>query len=94
MSQQTQYMSAGSRIFARPCCRGGKLAALQLAGKSDITTAYLIDPVDNTYFTPVGPDYPSAVQALASAAPPRVAGITGVCPADQLISHFWHNVQV
>ena len=40
-----------------------------------VRAAYLIDPVDNTRFTPVSAEYPSAVRALRRAG--RPVGITG-----------------
>lgn len=72
--------------------RGGKIAALLLAGSSggagsppggaqqqqrQYRTAVLIDPVDNTAFSPEGPLYPSAVKALAAAARQPMAAVIG-----------------
>lgn len=57
--------------------RGGKLAALQLATSPAVKAGYLIDPVDNTIFSPESALYPSAVKALAAATPRRVAGVSG-----------------
>jgi hypothetical protein len=37
----------------------------------------LIATVDNTIFSPESPLYPSAVKALAAAAPQRIAGVSG-----------------
>jgi hypothetical protein len=58
-------------------CRGGKLAALHMAANSSILTGYLIDPVDNTIFSPESAAYPSAVKALKALQPPRTAGVSG-----------------
>lgn len=59
--------------------RGGKLAALHLAANTggNIKTAFLIDPVDNTVFSPVSANYPSAVAALNATSPKKVAGVAG-----------------
>uniref|UniRef100_A0A383VFI1 Chlorophyllase n=1 Tax=Tetradesmus obliquus TaxID=3088 RepID=A0A383VFI1_TETOB len=60
--------------------RGGKLAALQLAGSyvsPPPMAAYLVDPIDNTMFSPEGSTYPSVAKALAAAVPLRKAGISG-----------------
>ncbi|PNH11638.1 Chlorophyllase-1, chloroplastic [Tetrabaena socialis] len=62
--------------------RGGKLAALHYAGRADIATAVLFDPVDGSGRAPEGPDYPSAAKALAAANKTAAligAGITGSC---------------
>ncbi|WIA16012.1 hypothetical protein OEZ85_012745 [Tetradesmus obliquus] len=51
--------------------RGGKLAALHYSSGTvaglPIRSAFLIDPVDNTAFTPESADYPSASKALKAA---------------------------
>ncbi|KAF8056356.1 hypothetical protein HT031_006355 [Scenedesmus sp. PABB004] len=57
--------------------RGGKLAALQLATNPSVRAAYLVDPVDNTMFSPESEQYPSAAKALAAAQPRRRAGVSG-----------------
>lgn len=57
--------------------RGGKLAALQYASNPAIKTSYLIDPVDNTVFSPESDAYPSAVKALQQQDPRKIAGVTG-----------------
>lgn len=64
--------------------RGGKLAALHYSSGEvcglPIRTAFLIDPVDNTSFTPESADYPSASKALRAAGKPfglAAAGIVG-----------------
>ncbi|KAL4447405.1 hypothetical protein ABPG75_004624 [Micractinium tetrahymenae] len=74
--------------------RGGKLAALAFAGTTDyVSTAYLIDPVDNTRYSPESQDNPSAVKALAAgglAVGISAAGRTGNCnPADSNYAHFF-----
>lgn len=51
-------------------------------GRSDVKAAYLIDPVDNTKFTPESSQYPSAVKALQRSGKPvglTGAGVVGSC---------------
>lgn len=55
--------------------RGGKLAGLHLALTQGVATAYLIDPVDSTTYSPPSPDNPSAVAALNGLN--KTAAITG-----------------
>ncbi|GBF95133.1 hypothetical protein Rsub_07717 [Raphidocelis subcapitata] len=76
--------------------RGGKLAALQLAAApAEFETAFLIDPIDNTMFSPEGPDYPSAVKALAALDPKKAfgligAGVPSACnPPEANYTGFW-----
>lgn len=59
--------------------RGAKLAALTVAGapQGAYAAAVLVDPVDNTVFSPEGPLYPSAVKALAALQPPATAAVIG-----------------
>jgi dienelactone hydrolase len=56
--------------------RGGKLAALHFSSNDSFKAACLIDPVDNTTYTPESEDYPSACRALAGCKKP-----VGECPA-------------
>lgn len=59
--------------------RGGKLAALHLAkSPAIIKTSVLIDPVDNTMFSPESDSYPSAAKALAALNPRKTAAVIGV----------------
>ena len=44
--------------------RGGKLSVLAAARDPRVTACCLLDPVDNTKYAPLGPEYPSAVAAL------------------------------
>ena len=44
--------------------RGGKLSVLAAARDPRITACCLLDPVDNTKYAPLGPEFPSAVAAL------------------------------
>ncbi|GIL58896.1 hypothetical protein Vafri_13709 [Volvox africanus] len=81
---KTQANTTTSRLYRLPNTtrlatmghsRGGKLAALHYAGRTDVATAVLVDPIDNTNNTPEGPDYPSAAKALMAAN--RSAGLIG-----------------
>lgn len=52
------------------------------ADHAQVKAAYLIDPVDNTTFTPESSGYPSAVKALLQSGKPLAltgAGIVGRC---------------
>ncbi|KAI8463622.1 MAG: Alpha/Beta hydrolase protein [Monoraphidium minutum] len=76
--------------------RGGKLAALHMAAEPKVfTTAVLIDPVDNTIFSPEGPAYPNAAKALAALDPKKTAAVIGasvtsLCnPADANFETFY-----
>ncbi|KAG2495081.1 hypothetical protein HYH03_006692 [Edaphochlamys debaryana] len=52
--------------------RGGKLSVLAAAGDPRVKGVALLDPVDVTAMTPMGPDYPSALPAMRVACgPPR-----------------------
>ena len=44
--------------------QGGKLSVLTAAVDPRVAAVCLLDPVDNTVYAPLGPGYPSAVQAL------------------------------
>ncbi|GFR42009.1 hypothetical protein Agub_g2795 [Astrephomene gubernaculifera] len=82
-----------SRLATMGHSRGGKLAALHYAGNIlNISTAVLLDPIDNTDRAPEGPDYPSACKALAAAnrtAAVVGAGISGRCnPLESNFRHF------
>ena len=44
--------------------QGGKLSVLAAAVDPRVVALCLLDPVDNTVWAPLGPGYPSAVQAL------------------------------
>ena len=46
------------------CMQGGKLSVLAAAVDPRVVALCLLDPVDNTVWAPLGPGYPSAVQAL------------------------------
>ncbi|GIL77216.1 hypothetical protein Vretimale_3104 [Volvox reticuliferus] len=81
---RTQANTKTSRLYGLPDftrlatmghSRGGKLAALHYAGRTDIATAVLVDPIDNTIYTSESPDYPSAAKALLAAN--RTAGLIG-----------------
>ncbi|CAL8467607.1 g7145 [Coccomyxa elongata] len=86
-----QNSSEGSRLFGllnfdrigvAGHSRGAKLACLHFANRAQVKAAYLIDPVDNTDFTPESADYPSAVRALLQSGQPVAitgAGIIGRC---------------
>lgn len=55
---------------------------LSFAERAQVKAAYLIDPVDNTDFTPESADYPSAIRALLQSGQPvgiSGAGIVGRC---------------
>eukprot|EP00775_Hariotina_reticulata_P005870 gene5870-6111_t len=65
-----------SRIAAAGHSRGGKLAALHLAGSPEVVTAFLIDPVDSSAFRPPTPENPSAVEMLRGLN--KSAGIAGI----------------
>lgn len=60
-----------NRLVVAGHSRGGKLAALHYSSGSvaglPIRSAFLIDPVDNTAYTPESADYPSASKALRAA---------------------------
>ena len=45
------------------------------AGNSRVNAAYLVDPMDNTKYSPEGEEYPSGVKALKRVGKP--VGITG-----------------
>ncbi|EIE24592.1 hypothetical protein COCSUDRAFT_62023 [Coccomyxa subellipsoidea C-169] len=65
------------RIAVAGHSRGAKLAY-----RAQVKAAYLIDPVDNTTFTPESAEYPSAVRALRQSGKPvgiTGAGIVGKC---------------
>ena len=47
----------------------------QTAGELRIKAAYLVDPVDNSTFTPTSPAYPSAYDALKASG--KTVGISG-----------------
>ncbi|CAK0760866.1 hypothetical protein CVIRNUC_002807 [Coccomyxa viridis] len=64
-----------ARIASAGHSRGAKLACLHFAGNSRVIAAYLIDPVDNTKYSPEGEEYPSGVKALKRVGKP--VGITG-----------------
>lgn len=58
--------------------RGGKLAALALAqpaSSGSVRAAYLLDPVDETKYSPASAENPSAAAALAHSG--RPVGVTG-----------------
>ncbi|KAG2454838.1 hypothetical protein HYH02_000670 [Chlamydomonas schloesseri] len=82
-----------SRLGTMGHSRGGKLAALQCAGRSNVSGCVLFDPVDGSPMTPESADYPSATKALSAAG--RAAGlvgaaITGSCnPVGQNYPKFW-----
>ncbi|KAK9817015.1 hypothetical protein WJX72_008340 [[Myrmecia] bisecta] len=82
-----------SKIAVAGHSRGGKLAALHLAGNPRVKTAFLIDPVDSTTYVPPSPQNPSAVQALAGLgkrAGMVAAGITCSCnPAGSNYQKFF-----
>ena len=44
--------------------QGGKLSVLTAAVDSRVAALCLLDPVDNTIWAPLGPGYPSGVEAL------------------------------
>lgn len=44
--------------------QGGKLSVLAAAVDPRVVALCLLDPVDNTVWAPLGPGYPSAIQAL------------------------------
>ena len=44
--------------------QGGKLSVLAAAVDPRVVALCLLDPVDNTVWAPLGPGYPSGVQAL------------------------------
>ena len=44
--------------------RGAKLSVLAAARDPRVAAACLLDPVDNTKYAPLGPEYPSATAAL------------------------------
>ena len=46
------------------CMQGGKLSVLAAAVDPRVVALCLLDPVDNTVWAPLGPGYPSAIQAL------------------------------
>ena len=48
---------------------------LRHAGNLRVNAAYLVDPVDNTKYSPEGEEYPSGVKALKRVGKP--VGITG-----------------
>ncbi|KAK9909925.1 hypothetical protein WJX75_009568 [Coccomyxa subellipsoidea] len=70
------------RVAVAGHSRGAKLACLHFANRPQVKAAYLIDPVDNTTYTPESTDYPSAVRALresGKAVAITGAGIVGRC---------------
>ncbi len=44
--------------------QGGKLSVLAAAVDPRVVALCLLDPVDNTVWAPLGPGYPSGIQAL------------------------------
>ncbi|EFJ49604.1 hypothetical protein VOLCADRAFT_117050, partial [Volvox carteri f. nagariensis] len=77
--------------------RGGKLSVLAAARDPRVKGIALLDPVDVTSMTPIGPGYPSALPAMRVACgPPRsiptlivgAARNTGVIPADANYRRF------
>jgi pimeloyl-ACP methyl ester carboxylesterase len=51
--------------------RGAKVSALAAAQDDRVRALFLIDPVDNTPYAPLGPGFPSAAAALAAPRPGR-----------------------
>lgn len=82
-----------ARLATMGHSRGGKLAALHYAGRPDVATAVLLDPIDGSDMTPHSVDYPSAVDALCDQNKTAAiigAGITGRCnPTAYNYPHFW-----
>ena len=94
---------AGSLEFAR--CGGGSSGASGGGDPGDgsflprqslrISSAFLIDPVDNTRFTPASEAYPSAAAALRAQGAEAslaiaAAGRIGACnPLESGYNHFW-----
>ena len=46
------------------CLQGGKLSVLTAAVDPRVVALCLLDPVDNTVYAPLGPGYPSGIDAL------------------------------
>lgn len=81
-------LDAAARLAVAGHSRGGKLAALQFCGTPGALTdppiraAGLIDPVDNTLFSPASALYPPGAPCLAAAGRPVAlvgAGVVGAC---------------
>ena len=79
-------ISTGTFLKANFGLQGGKLSVLTAAVDSRVAALCLLDPVDNTIWAPLGPGYPSGVEALKTLGRKQVKADTGtVCKANVTI---------
>ena len=53
-----------SQVVVGGHSRGGKLAALVLGGNKDVTSGWLLDPIDASQYAPISKENPSGAEAI------------------------------
>ena len=61
------------------CVQGAKVSVLAAGLDARVSALCLIDPVDNTAWAPLGPGFPSAVQALREFGSKKVSDLQIMC---------------